>query len=87
MLVATGLAYLIAPSYNAAVCTPKSRDVDAQFVIDCTHMSSVTGVSLGGIAVATDTIIFLIPMPIVLRLHLSLQKKIGLALVFFTGSL
>lgn len=87
MLVATALAYLIAISYNAAGCYPKSKDVGAEFVIDCTHLSSVTGVSLGGIAVATDTIIFLIPMPIIVRLHLSIQKKIGLALVFFTGSL
>ncbi|KAI0893528.1 hypothetical protein F4806DRAFT_499041 [Annulohypoxylon nitens] len=87
MLVATALAYLIAISYNAAGCYPKSHDVSAQFVIDCTHLSSVVGTSLGGIAVATDTIIFIIPLPIIFRLNLSIQKKIAVAIVFFTGSL
>jgi hypothetical protein len=87
ILIGTALAYLIAISYNAAYCYPDSRDVDLAFVVDCTHMSSIVGTSLGGIAVATDTLIFLVPLPIVLRLNLSIQKKIGLALVFFTGSL
>ncbi|KAI0861706.1 hypothetical protein F4860DRAFT_513500 [Xylaria cubensis] len=87
MLLATAIAYLVAISYNAAGCFPKSPDVGLQFVVDCTHLSSVVGTSLGGIAVATDIIIFVIPVPIIFGLHLSIQKKIGLALVFFTGSL
>lgn len=87
MLIATGIAYLVAISYNAAGCFPESPNVGAQFVMDCTHLSSVIGTSLGGIAVATDTVIFLIPIPIIFRLHLSIQKKIGLALVFLTGCL
>ncbi|KAI1273031.1 hypothetical protein F5Y07DRAFT_378183 [Xylaria sp. FL0933] len=87
VLAATAIAYLVAISYNAAGCFPKSQAVGLQFVIDCTHLSSVVGTSLGGIAVATDVTIFLIPIPIIFGLNLNLQKRIGLALVFFTGAL
>jgi predicted MFS family arabinose efflux permease len=54
MLAATAIAYLVAISYNAAGCTPKPPDVDIEFIIECTHLSSVVGTTLGGIAVTTD---------------------------------
>jgi hypothetical protein len=42
---------------------------------------------LGAIAVIMDIVIFVIPLPIVVRLHLPLQKRISLALLFLTGVL
>ncbi|KAK4209469.1 hypothetical protein QBC37DRAFT_294558 [Rhypophila decipiens] len=90
-IVVLGLAIISADIYNAVICAPPSADdilpVYLGFMAKCTDASSLTGVILAPIGLAADVVIFILPLPAILKLQLSLQKKIGLLVVFLFGLL
>jgi hypothetical protein len=53
----------------------------------CAVSNTLTGVISGFMSVFTDAIMFSLPIPIIRRLKLGLNKKIGLGLTFFSGIL
>lgn len=53
----------------------------------CFEQTRITSVVAGFASMTTDTLILVLPMPIIFQLHLPRVKKIGLALVFCTGIL
>ncbi|KAI0423439.1 hypothetical protein F5Y09DRAFT_327349 [Xylaria sp. FL1042] len=57
------------------------------FLADSAHSGSVAGVASGAVGLAADIVIFLIPIPVIWKLHLPRAKKIGLFVVFLTGLL
>jgi uncharacterized membrane protein len=87
--IVLGMAVIGADIYNAVICWPPSVDDDLTvflgYVSKCTEASSLTGVILAPIGLAADVIIFILPIPIILKLQLSMDKKIGLAVVFLFG--
>lgn len=87
-LAILGVAILAADSYNAAKCAPPKNDIDIApaFLLDCSKASFEVGVSLGTIGIA-DIIIFIVPLPIIAKLHLPLAKRIGITAVFLAGVL
>lgn len=84
-----GIAIVSAGIYNAVICWPPGADdgldVYLGFVPRCTDASSLTGTILAPISLAGDVIIFLLPLPVIFKLQLSIQKKIGLLVVFLFG--
>lgn len=50
-----------------------------------TETSSLPGVILAPIGLAADVIIFILPIPIILKSQLAMDKKIGLVVVFLFG--
>ncbi len=42
---------------------------------------------IGGFNIATDVIILVMPVPIILNLHMDPRRKLGLLVVFSTGIL
>jgi hypothetical protein len=88
-LVITGVAVVVGDAYNASKCAPPKTDqeLDMAFIMGCTDASNHVGVSLGTIGIAADVVIFVLPLPIIAKLHIPLAKKIGLAIVFLAGLL
>lgn len=88
-LAILGVAILAADSYNAAKCAPPKKDIDITpaFLLNCSKASSEVGVGLGTIGVVADIIIFIVPLPVIAKLHLPLAKRIGITVVFLAGIL
>ncbi|KAH8688013.1 hypothetical protein BGZ60DRAFT_363090 [Tricladium varicosporioides] len=86
-LVAFGLVLIAANSYNTAKCVPPKSDFEIThvFLANCSHASSIAGVVVGTFGLVTDIIIFILPIPVIIKLHLPLAKRIGIAIVFMTG--
>ncbi|KAK4185243.1 hypothetical protein QBC35DRAFT_504068 [Podospora australis] len=88
-MVVLGMAILGADIYNAIPCRPPAADAPLLeimgFVEKCTDASSLTGVIIAPIGLVADIIIFLLPLPVIIGLQLSLDKKIGLVVVFLFG--
>ena len=51
------------------------------------HKSFIMDYAQGIFGVISDFYIFILPMPIVFKLHMPLRRKIGVAAVFMTGFL
>lgn len=87
--IVLGMAVIGADIYNAVICWPPSVDDDLTvfmgYISKCSEASSLTGVILAPIGLAADVIIFILPIPIILKLQLSMDKKIGLVVVFLFG--
>lgn len=88
-VVILGMAILAGDIYNAIICKVPSADDDLLtylgYVAKCTDASSLTGSILAPIGLVADIIIFVLPIPVILKLHLSLEKRIGLIVVFLFG--
>jgi hypothetical protein len=78
-LFATFCAFFIGTTISAVVCSPK------EVRPACLPTITAKGTYLGAVAIAADVIIIIVPLPVVLRLNLSLHKRIGLAIVFLAG--
>lgn len=68
------------------VCAPDGRVLDMRYYGTCITISLDICFSHGIVAVVTDLIILIVPLPIVMSLKLSLYKRAGLGLVFLAGS-
>lgn len=84
-LVVTGIIFLTMASFVTAKCSPNGATVDASFIAVCSKASTQAGIVLGITSVVADGVIFVIPIPAILRLKLTARKKIGLCLIFSTG--
>lgn len=86
-IVLTGLAILAGVAYNANACMPPDTDLGftPEYLATCADANSYTGVALGSVSIATDIIIFILPLPVIAKLKLETGKKIGLLLVFLAG--
>lgn len=88
-IVVLGLAIIAGDIYNAIICKPPSIDDQLPVYLDtvtkCTDASSLTGSILAPIGLAADIIIFILPLPVIFKLNLSLEKRIGLMVVFLFG--
>ncbi|KAI0180580.1 hypothetical protein GGR52DRAFT_250115 [Hypoxylon sp. FL1284] len=85
VLVVTFIVTLIGTAYVAASCSPVNRDISLQVLDVCQIRSTRVTIVIGGFGLATDLIILVLPIPIILPLRLALSKKIGLGTVFFSG--
>ncbi|KAL2783774.1 hypothetical protein BJX66DRAFT_344634 [Aspergillus keveii] len=81
-LTISAVCILVPAPVGTYYCNPQTRDISRG---ECIRYNSISGMILGTIAVVMGIVIFVIPLPIVARLHLPLQKRISLALLFLTG--
>ncbi|KAI0435911.1 hypothetical protein F4803DRAFT_544022 [Xylaria telfairii] len=85
-LVLSAIVLIITTAYAASRCDPKGSWTP-QLSANCNTAGSTTGVAIGILGLIMDLIIFILPLPIISRLHLPWAKKIGLCIVFATGLL
>ncbi|KAI0870671.1 hypothetical protein GGS24DRAFT_504563 [Hypoxylon argillaceum] len=78
------VTFLAALLYSSVECSA-GRVYDAATEGACIQAAAKVGVVHGAASLALDIIIFIIPLSILSRLHLSTKKKIGLGLVFAVG--
>ncbi|KAK5992199.1 hypothetical protein PT974_05600 [Cladobotryum mycophilum] len=81
---ASGVAILFASTLS---CHPFEKNYDLLLaeVGDCIDRKAMYQAT-AGLGVATDVLIFLIPVPMVLSLKMSRSKKVGLLIMFAVGS-
>ncbi|CAH0051929.1 unnamed protein product [Clonostachys solani] len=87
LVVVTGLIFTAGAAYTSAICNTNGNPITPVFMLECSNAASHAGVALGTVAIVTDVIIFVLPLPIIVKLKMSARRKGGLFLVFFTGLL
>ncbi|KAI1400859.1 hypothetical protein F4819DRAFT_460229 [Hypoxylon fuscum] len=87
MLIVPLLLFTASAIYAIVVCSPERKVVDANFIAQCFARSLPLGVWNGVVAVGSDIVIFILPIPIIIKLNIPLHKKIGLGIVFLAGIL
>ena len=87
LMIFTALGFLASAMYTGIKCSPEIYDPDVPFLFQCVGATFYTTVSRNVLSLVVDVVIFILPLPIILKLKLPLHKKIGIALVFLTGSL
>lgn len=86
LMVFTAIGFLASAMYTGIRCSPEIYTADVPFLFQCVSATFYTTVSRNALSLAVDVVIFVLPLPIILRLKMALHKKIGIALVFLTGS-
>ena len=82
----TFLFYLANGVANLVLCTPKRNEswTSTPYVERC-RRAEVMGDIQGVFGLVSDLYIFVLPFPVLYRLHMSFKKKIGITAVFLTG--
>ncbi|KAI1412117.1 hypothetical protein F5Y13DRAFT_200110 [Hypoxylon sp. FL1857] len=83
-LVVSGLIVLGATSYSAALCDPKGLG-GIDFSAQCALAGARGSIIVGFVGLILDLTIFVLPLPVIFRLNLPFNKKLGLAVVFMSG--
>lgn len=73
--------------YATSYCSTVGKTVTADFVAQCLHAGLVNGTWSGVVGIASDILILAIPFPVIFKLNLATNKKVGLLLLFLTGFL
>ncbi|KAK4172386.1 hypothetical protein QBC36DRAFT_362796 [Triangularia setosa] len=68
-----------------AHCSSGLHTVDIPFMFNCVNATYYTVVLRNSVSLFVDVIIFIQPLPFVVKFKLSRRKKIGVALVFLNG--
>ncbi|KAI1090079.1 hypothetical protein F5B19DRAFT_464583 [Rostrohypoxylon terebratum] len=86
-LVISLIIFLTTTAIVGAICSRKVVTEDDIFLLEtCLKTTVSVGVAQGSTAVVTDIITILLPLPAIAGLNLPFHKKIGIALVFLTGT-
>ena len=79
------LVLTIAVPLNLYYCMPHNGDPWTIAVgINCQHLE-IPGMVQAGMNIAADVTIFLLPLPVIAKLQIPLNKKIALGAIFATG--
>ncbi|PVH97217.1 hypothetical protein DM02DRAFT_481329, partial [Periconia macrospinosa] len=81
IITASGIAFIFLTIFQ---CKPVSKVWVKSQPGTCVHLGWFRW-TWASFNLLTDILIFMIPMPVISRLHMSLSKKIGLAVVFVIG--
>lgn len=87
MLVLLGVAIVIPASITSSSCLPGNSSKGPAYLLHCSDTAAQGGLGLGIISVLADAIAMVIPMPVVLKLKLPTDKKVGLVVMFMSGIL
>ncbi|GAB1316360.1 hypothetical protein MFIFM68171_06570 [Madurella fahalii] len=86
LMVAMALCFFASAMWTGVHCSPGLHTVDTAFLFSCVRSTYHSTVSRNSLSLVVDLVIFALPLPFVVNLKLSRRKKIGVALVFLTGS-
>ncbi|KAK0720309.1 hypothetical protein B0H67DRAFT_643580 [Lasiosphaeris hirsuta] len=86
-IILTLLIFLSGMSVVGAVCTMTghSDTLTTRLLSSCATRSNVVSFCLGFVALATDLVILITPVPLVTKLSITRHKKAGLLFIFMTG--
>ncbi|TVY34272.1 hypothetical protein LSUB1_G007462 [Lachnellula subtilissima] len=77
----SGLAVMFALIFQ---CTPVSGVWDKSIASKCVNLN-LLAYTAGGIAVALDVVILILPIPKCIELHVNIRKKLGVSFIFVLG--
>lgn len=80
--------YMATATAMTVLCVPRHGETWFQAVLSSRCHSAIVMTYVQGIFnIVSDFYILLLPMPVVWKLQLTLQKKIGVSVIFMTGLL
>ena len=81
-----GLFYLASCIALIILCIPRRGEswTSTSYATRCYHAEAMGDVQ-GIFGLISDIYIFILPLPVLYRLHMSLKKKLGITAVFLTG--
>ena len=84
--IVIGLFYLACILVVAALCIPRpgERWISVKYATRCERIG-ILGPILGIFGLVSDLYIYILPLPILFRLQMSLKKKLAIVPVFLTG--
>lgn len=85
-IILTGLFYLASSIVLVVLCIPRRNEswTSMTNVTRC-EQAEVMGDVQGIFGLASDLYIFILPLPVLFRLQMSLKKKLGITAIFLTG--
>jgi hypothetical protein len=83
--LALGFMGFTATSIAGVMYHPEGKVLDQEYFAGFLHRSYVVAVTNATFNLAMDIVAFIIPIPVIASLHLPTRRKIGLALMFFSG--
>ncbi|KAK4225231.1 hypothetical protein QBC38DRAFT_421817 [Podospora fimiseda] len=86
LMVFMALCFFASAMWTGVNCSPGLHTVDVPFLFKCVDATYYTTVSRNSLSLVVDLVIFVLPLPFVIKLKLSRRKRIGVAMVFLTGS-
>jgi len=87
-IISSFALYLATSITFGALCLPRGSETWAAALYSARCKSTTNMTYIQGIFnVVSDFYILFIPIPVVLKLHLPMQKKIGVVAIFMTGLL
>jgi hypothetical protein len=86
LMVFNALGFICVMIYTGVMCSVELNPETPQFLAQCVSITIYTTVSRNALSIAVDLVIFFLPLPIIAKLKLPFYKKLGVSLVFLTGS-
>ena len=85
-VILTGLFYLTSSIVVIVLCIPRRNEswTSMTYVTRCDR-AEVMGDVQGIFGLVSDLYIFILPLPVLFRLQMSLKKKLGITAIFLTG--
>ena len=81
------LIYWASPIFASIFCLPRAGHKWDSMVLARCNQTFVMGTVYSSISVATDILLLILPLPVILSLKMAKSQKIALAAVFMTASL
>lgn len=88
-IASVGVMYMASMIVYGYLCLPRRGQswIEAGFSSRCHKQFIMIGYVRGPFNLLSDLYLLLLPLPAIWQLHMPLRKKIGIAGIFFTGSL
>lgn len=67
-------------------CSPRSKYWNPDTPGRCINYTK-SGLAYGSMNILSDLLIFILPLPMVWRLKLSIQEKVGVSIIFMSGAM
>ncbi|KAI1840834.1 hypothetical protein JX266_012982 [Neoarthrinium moseri] len=86
LMSVTAVGFLASALWTGVHCSPGLHRQDQQFLFGCVEATFYTTVSRNSLSLVVDLVIFVLPLPLIMKLKLPRNKKLGVAVIFLTGS-
>lgn len=85
LILAGIIAGLVTLLFAGISCSPDVHEPGPPFLFKCVTALTEATIARGAISLAMDVVMFVMPIPIIVKLQMPLRRKIALGLVFMTG--
>ncbi|CAI6043639.1 unnamed protein product [Clonostachys chloroleuca] len=79
------VGFISTATYTSVECSPQRHEETPLFLFSCITAVTNGCIARASVSMAMDVPMFVLPIPVIWKLHMPLRRKIGLAMVFVVG--